>query len=163
MGKLKFVRAWKDKIISELNNDEEIVQALGLNPDEDEENLAWVRLFPHYYVADTQEDVKSYICVEIDVPERRLRYGTTDNGLKLYPRVTFEIVVHQKDMRMNIAGESGTRMDYLAELIENKYTDRLDFGAGKLQLKSCETGMINYQYRVKALTFEAVDISGACG
>ena len=25
------------------------------------------------------------------------------------------------DMRMNMVGESGTRMDYLAELIENKY------------------------------------------
>lgn len=162
-GKLKFIRAWKDKIVRELNNDEQIVEALGINPDEDEEDLVWVRLFPHYYVAETQSDVKSYICVEVDVPERRMRYGDTDNGLKIYPTITFEIVVHQDDMKLNLAGESGTRLDYLAELIEDKYTGRLDFGTGVLRLKSCISGAVSYGYRVKALTFEAVDVSGICG
>lgn len=162
MGKINFIRKWKDKIISELNNDESIVGALGLNPDEDADDLTWVRLFPHYYVIGTQSEVKSYICVEINVPERRQRYGESSSNLILYPTIIFEVVVHQEDMKLNLAGESGTRMDYIAELIEDKYNNRMDFGAGVLKLKSCIAGDVNNTYRVRALVFEATDISGVC-
>lgn len=163
MGKISFIRKWKDKIMSELNDDLEIVEALGLNPDEDADDLTWVRLFPHYYIASgTQSDVKSYICVEINVPELRSRYGDSGNSLALYPTIIFEVVVHQEDMKLNLAGESGTRMDYIAELIENKYNNRMDFGAGVLKLKSCIAGDVNNTYRVRGLVFEATDISGVC-
>ena len=162
MGKISFIRKWKDKIMSELNNDSEIVEALGLNPDEDADDLTWVRLFPHYYIAGTQESVRSYICVEINVPERRQRYGESSSNLILYPTIIFEVVVHQEDMKLNLAGESGTRMDYIAELIENKYNNRMDFGAGVLKLKSCIAGDVNNTYRVRGLVFEATDISGVC-
>ena len=158
MSKSNVIRKWKNQIMSELSQDDTIIAALGLNPDESEDDLVWVRLYPHYYIPQTEEDVKTYILVEIDIPERRVRYGTKESSIWVHPTIIFYVLTHQEDMRMNMAGESGTRMDYLAELIEDKYDEREGFGVGVLQLKSDVAGSINNTYRFRQLVFEAVDV-----
>ncbi|MCZ2394973.1 MAG: hypothetical protein LC100_00350 [Chitinophagales bacterium] len=144
--------------MSELSQDDEIICALGLNPDEDPDDLVWKRIFPHYFVEKTEESVKTYLLVEIDIPERRTRYGSSDSNIWVHPTIVFYVLTHQEDMHMNMAGESGTRMDYLAELIEEKYEGRQDFGVGTLQLKSDTAGSVNTTYRFRQLVFEAVDL-----
>lgn len=163
MGKSKCIREFKDKIMSELSQDDNVINALGLNPDESEDDLIWVRLMPHLYIPTTETDVKTYVCVEIDIPERRSRYGDNNSQIWVHPTIIFYVLVHQEDMRLNIAGESGTRMDYLAELIEDKYQGRQDFGVGTLELKSDVASSINNTYRFRQLVFEAVDVNGVCG
>lgn len=163
MPKSKCIREWKNKIVSELSQDDEIVNALGLNDDESPDDLVWKRIFPHYFVEKTEESVRSYILVEIDIPERRTRYGSSDSNIWVHPTIVFYVLTHQEDMHMNMVGESGTRMDYLAELIEEKYEGRQDFGVGTLQLKSDVAGSINNTYRYRQLVFEAVDVAGVCG
>ena len=163
MPKSKCIREWKNKIVSELSQDDEIINALGLNDDESPDDLVWKRIFPHYFVEKTEESVKTYILVEIDIPERRTRYGSSESNIWVHPTIIFYVLTHQEDMHMNMAGESGTRMDYLAELIEDKYEGRQDFGVGTLQLKSDTAGSINNTYRFRQLVFEAVDAVGVCG
>lgn len=163
MAKSRCIRQFKNKIMSELSQDSEIVNALGLNSDEDPDDLVWVRLFPHMFVPSTEQIVKTYILVEIDIPERRTRYGSSDSNIWVHPTIVFYVLTHQEDMRLNIAGESGTRMDYLAELIEDKYEGRRDFGVGTLQLKSDTAGSVNTTYRFRQLVFEGVDAVGVCG
>ena len=163
MGKSSCIRSWKNKIVSELSQDDEIINALGLNDDESSDDLVWKRIFPHYFVEKTESEVRSYILVEIDIPERRARYGSSDSNIWVHPIIVFYVLTHQEDMHMNMAGESGTRMDYLAELIEDKYEGRQDFGVGTLQLKSDTAGSINNTYRFRQLVFEAVDTVGVCG
>lgn len=163
MPKSKCIREWKNKIVSELSQDDEIINALGLNDDESPDDLVWKRIFPHYFVEKTEESVKTYLLVEIDIPERRTRYGSSDSNIWVHPTIVFYVLTHQEDMHMNMAGESGTRMDYLAELIEEKYEGRQDFGVGTLQLKSDVAGSINNTYRYRQLVFEAVDVAGVCG
>lgn len=163
MARSKCIRAWKNQIMSELSQDDEIINALGLNPDESPDDLVWVRLYPHYYIPQTETDVKTYILVEIDIPERRSRYNSNDNSIWVHPTIVFYVLTHQEDMRMNIAGESGTRMDYLAELIEDRYEGKRGFGVGGLVLKSDIAGSVNTTYRFRQLVFEAVDIEdGLC-
>lgn len=163
MAKSKCIRQFKNKIMSELSQDEEIVNALGLNDDESPDDLVWVRLFPHMFVPSTEQIVKTYLLVEIDIPERRTRYGSSDSNIWVHPTIVFYVLTHQEDMHMNMVGESGTRMDYLAELIEEKYEGRQDFGVGALQLKSDTAGSVNTTYRFRQLVFEAVDLdSGLC-
>lgn len=163
MAKSKVIRNWKNKIISELSQDDEIIEALGLNDDESPDDLVWRRLFPHYFIPETQDSVLSYLLVEIDIPERRSRYGSSDSDIWVHPTIIFYVLVHQEDMHMNMVGESGTRMDYLAELIEDKYDGRQDFGVGTLKLKSDTAGSVNTTYRFRQLVFEAVDLdSGLC-
>lgn len=163
MSKSSCIREWKNKIISELSQDDAIIEALGLNPDESPDDLVWKRIFPHYYVENTESVVKTYILVEIDIPERRTRYGSTDSNIWVHPTIIFYVLTHQEDMKLNMVGESGTRMDYLAELIEDKYEGRQDFGAGTLQLKSDTAGSINNTYRFRQLVFDGVDVTGVCG
>lgn len=162
MAKSKCIRQFKNKIMAELSQDDEIIGALGLNPDESEDDLVWVRLYPHYYIPQTESEVKTYILVEIDIPERRTRYGSSDSNIWVHPTIVFYVLTHQEDMHMNMVGESGTRMDYLAELIEEKYEGRQDFGVGTLQLKSDTAGSVNTTYRFRQLVFEAVDVTGVC-
>lgn len=163
MAKSDCIRKWKDKIMSELSQDDTIINALGLNPDESPDDLVWVRYYPHYYIPQTEDEVKTYILVEIDIPERRSRYGTNDSSIWVHPTIVFYVLTHQEDMKLNLIGESGTRMDYLAELIEDKYQGRTDFGVGTLQLKSDLAGSVNTTYRFRQLVFEAVDVNGVCG
>jgi len=158
MAKSKCIRQFKNKIMSELSQDSEIVNALGLNPDEDPDDLVWHRLFPHKFVPQTESEVRSYILVEIDIPERRTRYGGSDSDIWVHPIIVFYVLTHQEDMRMNMVGESGTRMDYLSELVEEKYEGRQGFGVGALQLKSDTEGSVNTTYRFRQLVFEAVDL-----
>lgn len=162
MAKSHCIREWKNKIISELSQDDDIIEALGLNPDESPDDLVWKRLFPHYYIETTQDTVCTYICVEIDIPERRSRYGNNESTIWVHPTIIFNVLTHQEDMRMDMVGESGTRMDYLAELIEEKYEGREGFGVGTLELKSDIAGSVNTTYRVRQLVFEAVDIESLC-
>ena len=162
MSKSKCIREWKNKIVSELSQDDEIVNALGLNPDESPDDLIWKRIFPHYYVEGTESNVKTLILIEIDIPERRSRYGSNSSDIWVHPTIIFYVLTHQEDMHMDMAGESGTRMDYLAELIEEKYQGRQDFGVGTLELKSDVAGSVNTTYRFRQLVFEAVDVSGVC-
>lgn len=163
MAKSKCIRQFKNKIMSELSQDDEIISALGLNPEEDPDDLVWHRLFPHYFVPQTESEVRTYILVEIDIPERRTRYGSSDSNIWVHPTIVFYVLTHQEDMHMNMAGESGTRMDYLAELIEEKYEGRQDFGAGVLQLKSDTAGSVNTTYRFRQLIFEGVTATNVCG
>lgn len=158
MAKTKCIRSFKNKIMSELSQDENIINALGLNEDESTDDLIWVRLFPHQYKPQTEEEVKTYIFVEINIPERRSRYGDTDSNITVRPIIIFGVLTHQDDMRMNMVGESGTRMDYLAELIEDKYEGREGFGVGVLKLKSSVAGSVNNTYRFRELIFDAVDL-----
>ena len=163
MAKSKCIRQFKNKIMSELSQDNEIISALGLNPDEDPDDLVWHRLFPHYFIPQTEEQVRTYILVEIDIPERRTRYGSSDSNIWVHPTIVFYVLTHQEDMHMDMVGESGTRMDYLAELIEEKYEGRQDFGAGVLQLKSDTAGSVNTTYRFRQLVFEGVTATNVCG
>lgn len=157
------IREWKDRIMSELSQDDEIIEALGLNSDESPDDLIWKRLFPHLWIPTVEEIVKTYVLVEINIPERRVRYGSNDSNIWVHPIISFCVLTHQDDMRMNIAGESGTRMDYLAELIEKKFEGRQDFGVGTLTLKSDIADSVNTTYRYRQLVFEAVDVNGVCG
>lgn len=163
MAKSKIIRQYKNKIMSELSQDDVIIEALGLNPDESPDDLVWVRFYPHNYIPQTESEVKCYLTVEVNIPQRRMRYGENSNNIWTHPYIVFRIICHQEDMRLDLAGESGTRMDYLAELVEDKYEGRQDFGVGVLTLISDVAGDINNTYRVRELVFEAVDVSGVCG
>lgn len=160
--KSECIRQWKNQIISELSQDDKIINALGLNPDESPDDLVWVRLYPHYYIPQTESEVKTYILVEIDIPERRSRNSSNEGSIWVYPTIVFYVLTHQDDMHMKMVGESGTRMDYLAELIEDKYQGRQDFGVGTLQLKSDIAGSVNTTYRFRQLVFDAVNLDDLC-
>lgn len=149
---------WKNQILSELQNNDEIISALGINSDEDEDDLIWKRIFPHYYVEPTQEQTKTYICVEINIPETRVNRYTKSSDFYSHPQIIFYVISHQNDMKMSANGKSATRTDYIGKLIEDSYNGRTGFGVGKLQRKSNVEGALNDTFRTRIIVFDAVEI-----
>lgn len=150
--------SWKNQILSDLGNDENIIEALNLDKDENPEDLVWHRLFPHYYIPDVQESVKTYILVEIDIVEQRVSRYEKKSSVYSHPQITFRILSHQDDMQMKKQGISATRIDYIGYLIDKKYNKRKGFGIGRLQLISNLAGNLSDTYRVRELIFQGVDI-----
>lgn len=146
------LRRWKNRILSELQNDEYFLEVLGTT-EEEQEDLVYHRLFPHYYIPDTIDKVTTYVCVEIDIRTH------TWSKLYSYPTITFTILAHQNDMQLNIAGVSATRIDYLAELLDIKYNNARGFGLGRLELESSIAGNLNTKYRYRQLVFKGKDMN----
>lgn len=167
MANSSIVITAKNKIMSDLQNDEKILEFLGVTDEEIEDDIVYKRLFPFYYVMDVQEEVKSYICVEVLIEKQNsigLQRTNLRNSLYNYPKIIFTIICHQDDMQLDMAGVSGTRADNLACLIDEKYNGKDGFGYGKLMLKSNIPGSINETFRYRQVIFDTVDIDdNLCG
>lgn len=164
MANSSFIREAKNLILSQLQDDDEIVNCLGLNPSEDRDNLIYTRLFPHYYNPITETEVKTYIMMEVEIPEMKTRYLNGVNKNVIYPRITIGIICHQSDMRLQLPKTSAVRTDYIAELIVNKYNGKDLLGLKNLELVSDEAPPVNDTYRSRVLVFKGADFNDSyCG
>lgn len=158
MPNSSFIRIAKNRIMADLQNDNEIIEALRLNDNEDRDDLVYTRLFPHYFIPETQEIVKTYIMVEIDIEQQRTRYGNSSSNL-VYPTITFTVLAHQKDMRLDLPGVSAVRTDYITELIDLKYNGKDGFGLKGLEVISNVAGSLNDTYRFRQIVFKSADFN----
>lgn len=151
---------WKNKILTELQFDEEFVSALGVTEGE-RNRLIRNRLFPHFYNPELIKKVSTYVMLTIDI-KTRSSYFSED--LYSFPEITFYIVTHQDDMNLGLVGVSATRMDYLSKLITDKYNGAEGFGMSKLKLiENTETNLSEI-YRMRTIVFRGVDLNeNLCG
>lgn len=150
----------KNKMLIALQNDDAFIEALDLQKNEDAEDLIGVRLFPYWFIPQTQEIVKTYICVEAGIDAYETRYSSAFSK-KIYDTATIKVYVlsHQDDMKMNKAGISAVRTDYLSCLIDEKFNGSTDFGIGELQRISNNPFSLNDTYRYREITFRALDLN----
>lgn len=158
MPNSSFIRITKTQIMSDLQNDDEIIEALGLNEGEDAEDLIKNRFFGFLYVPKTQEEVKTYVLVEIYLPEQRQRYGQSSHNL-VYPLIQFRVLAHQDDMDLDLAGLSAVRTDYIAELIDRKYNGKDGFGLKQLEVIENIAGSLDTTYKYRDIIFKAADFN----
>lgn len=154
------MKAKNDMLIA-MQNDDEIINALDIQDNEDAESLIGVRMFPHWFVPDTQEIVKTYICIEANINSFERRYSTAVTP-KTYDIATIEIYIlsHQKDLYMDKSGISAIRTDYLSCLIDKKFNGSTEFGIGELQRISNEWFSLKDNiYRYRKVVFQAVDFN----
>ena len=145
------ITQWKRRILSELQNDDEILEALGTT-EEEREDLIYTRIYPHYYIPETVTEVTTYIMVEIDIR------SLSRTNVYSYPMITFVILAHQDDMKLELPSVSATRIDYLGELLDRKYNGATGFGVGKLELKQNYAGNLNDTFRTRTLVFQGMDV-----
>lgn len=150
----------KNKLIEQIQNDDLIIQALALSEDEDREDLAYVRLFPYYYVIPTQEEAKTYIFVEVGLTAIQDKYNALKNEI-VYDKCTVYIyvVAHQTVMKMDTAGQSSVRIDYISQLLNKKFNGKRIAGFGTLQRISNAPRSINDTYRSREMIFEVLDFN----
>ena len=140
------ISEWKNKAISLILSNDEVVDCLELNELEQEEPV-YTRIFPYNHVPVTQEETKVYITVSVSIPK------ITFNKVWAFPKMTIRIISHQDKMKISKAGVSATRIDYISNLISRMMIGRSDFGYGKLQLASDWEDMYNFSYHYRELVF----------
>lgn len=160
MANDSIITTFKNKLIEQIQNDKQIINALAINKDEDEEDLSYVRLFPYYFVVPTQEEAKTYIFIEVALEAVRDRFNTYKNEV-VYDKcmVYMYVVSHQSVMRMETAGLSAVRIDYISQLLNQKFNGQYIAGIGTLQRITNIPRHLNDVYRCREMTFEVLDFN----
>lgn len=157
MANSNCVSEYKNKILNELQDDSDFLYVLNVTEEEIEKGLVYTRLFPYFYIIDTQTVVKTYICIEVNIN------SISRNDVYSYPQIIVTIISHQDDMKIDIPSVSATKIDYLSQLIDTKFNGADGFGIGKLVLKTNIEGNLNDVYRYRRLIFKSTDINnGEC-
>lgn len=157
MANSTFVSNTKNKILSELQNDELFLNVLDTT-EEEREDLVYKRIFPFLYIPYTIENVTSFVCVDCSINT------TYTNSRYAFATIIVDVIVHQEHMQLDMAGISKTRADYLCEIIDKKLNGRKDFGVGELVLlKNTPDSIASTGFRVRRLIFETKDLNnGIC-
>lgn len=139
------ISEWKNKAIELVLGQDEIIDLLQMDEEETDDPM-YTRIFPYNHIPQTIEETKVYITFTVNVPK------ITFNKIWAYPRLTVRVIAHQERMKLNLAGVSATRIDYMAKLIVNLLTKQ-DFGFGKLQLATNYEDLYNYVFHYRELVF----------
>lgn len=136
---------WKNKAIELVIGQDEIMELLEMDEDEADDPM-YTRIFPYNHIPQTIEETKVYITFTVNIPK------ITFNKIWAYPRLTVRVIAHQERMKLNMAGVSATRIDYIAKLIVDLLTKN-DFGYGKLHLATNFEDLYNYIFHYRELVF----------
>lgn len=150
---LKDMGSYKNTLLSALINSDDICELLfNKKPyDEDDvENLIYTQIFPYLYIDETQTEVMTYLCFEVDMP--RIPTGTVKDM-----KLIIWAYCHKDTMKYSKKGYSGTKVDILADMVESQLRESDKFGIGKLQLLSCTYFSPNSKYYGKQLVYNMPD------
>lgn len=149
---LKDIGTCKTKILSLLMASPDICELfLGKNYTEDDvDNLMYKQVFPYLYIDNTQTEVLSYLCVEVNVP--RVPTGTIKRM-----EVTIFCYSHKRCMEYSKKGFLGTRVDILADMVERCLRDSKELGIGRIQLSSVNTYFPSNDYYGRQMSFLCPD------
>lgn len=152
MANSSSISDWKNKTISMILNNDEIMDCLDLNELETEEPV-YTRIFPYNHIPQTIEETKVYITVAVSIPK------ITFNKVWAFPRLTIRIISHQEKMKLHKAGVSATRIDYMSQLIDKMLNGRNEFGYGCLSLATNDEYLINSSHHCREMVFIGEDLA----
>lgn len=131
---LNDIGTYKDTLLEMLLSNDGICETLlgkGYSND-DKLDLIYSQVYPYLYVDETQTEVLSYICVEVDIP--RVPTGTIKDM-----KLIVWAYSHKECMRYSYDGYRGTRTDILSDMIDRQISDPkvcYTYGIGKPTLTS---------------------------
>jgi len=143
--------------MSEILNNEDIIHAIAepnITTDNADELINFC-IFDYNRIPDIEETARTYITIQINVP--RIEKGSIYRNVNVVMRV----IVHN-DL-MNWSG-FGNRMDYIAAELDDLFSDREDFGFGRMLITSNVEGSIDTKHLARTLVFNCVDTNiNLCG
>lgn len=157
MSRSKEITKYKRLVMSEILNSEDIIDAIAepnITTDNADE-LINLCIFDYNRIPDIEETARTYITIQINVP--RIEKG----GIYRNVNVVMRVIVHN-DL-MNWSG-FGNRMDYIAAELDDLFSDREDFGFGRMLITSNVEGSIDTKHLARTLVFNCVDTNiNLCG
>lgn len=158
MPKEDIIGKTKKQVIKDIVKDVYIMEAMGNELDGSFDEAIYKYIFPYYHVIGTIQEAHSYICMQMDMMERE-RWDDEDNPLLRRYALTLYIIVNQSIMQMPLTG-GVDRLDYLSNLVVNKFDGRSDFGIGELKLVQNQENSLDQNHRLRILTFITKDTVG---
>lgn len=147
MGLLAPVKECKDKVIEKILTSQEVVELISDDKFKTAPapNLLYKKVYPYAYVPDTIDDASAIVCVEANIAD-----VFSDSICNI--EITILVMCHVNIMRTDY----GTRVDVLADAIDDVINHSRDFGIGKLtpiQHYPTSWSLPNYDYVCRKVVY----------
>lgn len=169
MANSSIVSRLKDKIITEIINDEDLFRAIDsptIKNFEDSDKLVGTHIFNYHQNPLTLGDVQTYLTVQVHIPN-------TYRGDKSWvvPKLEIWIISNERHMKVNnIPKITANRNDYISQLLDAKFNGRREIGESKnsknnlnlfdkLQLINNTEGALASEYLYRQMIFEVKDLN----
>lgn len=151
MGLLKPIREYKDKVMEAILSDQRVIDLIN-----DPENLTtpalglrYRRVFPYAFIPPTTDDAATFVCFEANI-----------SNVKSDTICDVELTIFVSSHTRIMQAEGGTRIDVLADAIDDLLNHSRDFGIGKLTPNTrypTEYNLPNYDYICRKVKYIAKD------
>lgn len=146
------ITEFKMSVIRHLLADEQVVELLDPNHEfEYPDDLIYERIFPFGRIPDTEQEVKTYITVMIDVP------NIAKNDITRDVNITIRALTYESLMR--VKGSNGTRIDLLSERIDKLLNESYDFGIGYITMVHNKEFVLDSKHFYRELKFKTLDLN----
>lgn len=145
---------YKQQIMSMFINNDEIIRLIDAKDCENTEELINENIFYFLRVPEAPEEEKTYICIEVDIPNTSSVY----NNLMRELVITIYIITHENLM----ATPSGTRTDLLSAEIDKLLSSQRIIGKTKMELLTNTANGIGVKHRCRIMTFTVQDTAEGC-
>lgn len=174
MANSSIITKMKDKVISEIINDETLFYAIN-SPEYKDPNYAddliGTHIFNYNQNPNTLNKAITFLTIEVDIPKT---YDS--NNTWVLPRLEIWIISHESCMKVdNIPKITANRNDYISQLLDLKFNGRESIGIspnpkenlnlyGKLNLVSNIGKAYSADYLYRQMIFETKDLNDSlCG
>lgn len=168
MANSSIISRMKDKLITEIINDEELFRAIdspNIKNFENADKLVGTHIFNYHQNPLTLKEVQTFLTIQMHIPKT---YGT--NNTWVAPRLEIWIISHQDHMEVDIPKITANRNDYISQLLDLKFNGRREIGVsknaknnlnlfGKLDLISNVEGALTSDYLYRQMIFEVKDLN----
>lgn len=174
MANSAIISRLKDKVITEIINDETLFYAIDsptIKKFEDADKLVGTHIFNYSQNPLTLEEVQTFLTICVSTRELNMT-----NNIWIVPRMEICIISHQSHMKVdNIPKITANRNDYISQLLDQKFNGRTEIGVSKntknnlnmyakLNLTINGEGPVANDYLYRQMIFETKDLSNSmCG
>lgn len=154
MGYSREIARYKQQIMSLVINKKEIIDLIDNKDIENTEDLIGENVFYYLRVPEAPEEEKTYICIEVDIPDAQ----SSSNDLFRELVVTIYIITHERLM----STPEGTRVDLISAELDELLTKQNVIGRSKMELLTNNANGIGVRHRCRIMTFSVLDKAEDC-
>ena len=144
---------YKQKIIRHLIDDPDIVRLVDPNNEaEYPDDLIYTNLFPFGRMPDTEQEVRVYITVVVNVP-------SIDKRNDLIRNVDIKVRIYAHEDLMRVSGSGIDRIDLLSAKVDSLLNESYDFGIGYVTLISNTEHTLDSKHHYRELIFRTDGIN----
>lgn len=169
MANSSIISRMKDKLITEIINDEELFRAIdspNIKSFDNADQLVGTHIFNYHQNPLTLKEVQTFLTIQVHIPKTYDR-----NNTWVSPRLEIWIISHQDHMKVdNVPKITANRNDYISQLLDLKFNGRREIGVSKnaknnlnmldkLDLISNIEGALASDYLYRQMIFEVKDLN----